>query len=125
SARFHSLLCLFRYRDLRHLHSLPTRRSSDLLVFAGSAAAAQRAEAAYQSARQVVMVTVVVAIALTLLLAWMLTRSIVGPLRQAMSASEVIATGDLTQRIEIAGRDEATRLLEALASMQGQLRDTI
>lgn len=95
------------------------------LVFAGSAAAAQRAEAAYQSARQVVMVTVVVAIALTLLLAWMLTRSIVGPLRQAMSASEVIATGDLTQRIEIAGRDEATRLLEALASMQGQLRDTI
>src|SRR5690554_5393484 len=95
------------------------------LVFAGSAAAAQRAEAAYVSARAVVVVSIVIAIALTLLLAWMLTRSIVGPLRQAMSAGEVIATGDLTQRIEIAGRDEATRLLEALASMQGQLRDTI
>ena len=95
------------------------------LVFAGSAAAAQRAGEAYRSARTVVVVSIAVAISLTLLLAWLLTRSIVGPLRQAVQVSEVIATGDLTHNITISGRDEATRLLSALSDMQGTLRDTL
>lgn len=68
---------------------------------------------------------IIAAIALTLLLAWLLTRSIIMPIRQAVRASEVIATGDLTHSIEINGRDEVTRLLSALANMEKQLQDTI
>ena len=95
------------------------------LVFAGSDAAADRAEHSYQSATRMVIGAIIVAIGLTLLLAWLLTRSIIVPIRQAMRASEVIATGDLTHAIEISGKDEAARLLSSLSDMQRQLRDTL
>src|SRR5690606_18614989 len=36
-----------------------------------------------------------------------------------------VARGDLTQRIEVVGSDEAARLLAALSAMQGNLRSTI
>lgn len=95
------------------------------VVFSSSDDAALRAEEAYQNALRVVIAAIIAATALTLLLAWLLTRSIIVPIRQAVHASEVIAAGDLTQTIEISGRDEATRLLGALSSMQNQLRDTL
>ena len=95
------------------------------VIFASSDAAAARAEAAYQTALRAVITSIIAAAALTLLLAWLLTRSIVVPIRQAVHASEVIASGDLTQTIAISGRDEATRLLGALSDMQNQLRDTL
>src|SRR5690554_295085 len=102
-----------------HLQALET------MVYEGVDAAAQRAEEVYVSARATVVASIAVAVALTVLLAWLLTRSIVAPLRQAVRASEVIATGDLTHEITISGRDEATRLLSALAGMQAALRDTL
>lgn len=95
------------------------------LIVAGADAAAERAAHSYRSAIRQIVIAIVVAIALTLLLAWLLTRSIIVPIRQAVQASEVIATGDLTHPIAADGRDEAARLLRALASMQAQLRDTI
>ena len=86
---------------------------------------AQRAARSYDSAVREAVGTVIAAIILTVLLAWLLTRSIVVPIRQAVRASEVIATGDLTHAIEVSGRDEATRLSHALAEMQTQLRNTL
>lgn len=94
-------------------------------VVSAADAAAQQAEQSYQSAVRQVVIAIIAAIALTLLLAWLLTRSIITPIRQAVRASEVIATGDLTHAIEISGHDEVTRLLGALANMEKQLRDTI
>ncbi len=54
--------------------------------------------------------------------AWLLTRSITGPLRQAVNAVETIASGDLSQTIEVQGRDELAQLLAGIGSMQGALR---
>ena len=51
------------------------------------------------------------------LLAWSITRSIVGPLRDAVSVAKRVAAGDLSSRIEPSGRDEATQLLTALRDM--------
>lgn len=62
---------------------------------------------------------------ITIGLAWLLTRSIVVPLTQSLSVAEVVAGGDLTGDIHIAGKDEPARLLHALKSMQLNLRETI
>ncbi|XXE77693.1 methyl-accepting chemotaxis protein [Pseudomonas sp. R1-1] len=90
------------------------------------------ANLATEAARQVFnhsRVWVAAMIALTALitigLAWLLTRSIVVPLGQSLSVAEVVAGGDLTGDIHIAGKDEPARLLQALKSMQHNLRDTI
>jgi len=62
---------------------------------------------------------------ITIGLAWLLTRSIVVPLTQSLSVAEVVAGGDLTGDIHITGSDEPARLLQALKSMQHNLRETI
>ncbi|WGK61720.1 methyl-accepting chemotaxis protein [Halopseudomonas sp. SMJS2] len=97
----------------------------ETLIIAGANTAAAQSEHSYQSAIRQVILAIVIATALTLLLAWLLTRSIIAPIRQALQVSEVIATGNLTQQIHVTGRDEAARLLRALADMQGKLRNTI
>ncbi len=90
------------------------------------------ANLATEAARQVFnhsRVWVAAMIALTTLitigLAWLLTRSIVVPLTQSLGVAEVVAGGDLTGDIHIAGKDEPARLLQALKSMQLNLRETI
>lgn len=62
---------------------------------------------------------------ITVGLALLLTRSIVLPLAQSLGVAEVVAGGDLTGDINISGKDEPARLLQALKSMQHNLRDTI
>ncbi|CAI8781377.1 MULTISPECIES: methyl-accepting chemotaxis protein [Pseudomonas] len=62
---------------------------------------------------------------ITIGLALLLTRSIVLPLAQSLGVAQVVAGGDLTGDISISGKDEPARLLQALKSMQHNLRDTI
>ena len=61
----------------------------------------------------------------TVVLAWLFTRSITQPIGEALRVAEVIASGDLTSRIDTSGRDEPAKLLVALQGMQAQLRQTI
>lgn len=84
----------------------------------------QAAEAQYSRSRTMVFGFVILAGLSTVGLALLLTRSIVGPLWQAMRAAENVAQGDSTQNVEVTGNDEVTRLLVALQSMQGSLRST-
>ncbi len=79
----------------------------------------------YDSAIAGVIGVSLAAALLTVLLAWLLTRSIVTPLRKALGVAETIAAGDLSKTIEDEGRDEPARLLGALATMQANLRQTI
>ncbi|AQL37725.1 methyl-accepting chemotaxis protein [Pseudomonas syringae pv. actinidiae] len=83
------------------------------------------AEAQYDKSRNIVIVFVVIAALCTIGLALWLTRSIVSPLQRAVTAAEQVAAGDLTHSIEVDGEDEVTRLLRALALMQGNLRDAM
>lgn len=90
-----------------------------------SALSAASAAAIFQSSQAWMIGTIVLAVLLTVVLAWIFTRSIVQPLQQAVSIAEVVASGDLTRHIDIVGRDEPARLLTALRSMQERLRGTI
>jgi methyl-accepting chemotaxis protein len=91
----------------------------------GADQAAKNAANLYEQTRTVVILTIIAALAATLLLAWALTRSIVGPIRQALGVAQVIAGGNLSSRIQIDGSDEPAQLLTALNTMQDQLRTTI
>jgi methyl-accepting chemotaxis protein len=86
----------------------------------GKAAGAQ-----YEKSRNIVFVFVLIAALGTIVLALLLTRSIVRPLQAAVTAAEHVADGDLTQRITVDGNDEVTRLLLALDKMQGNLRQAM
>ena len=87
--------------------------------------ATEAARQVFNHSRVWVGVMIAVAALITIGLALLLTRSIVVPLSQSLSVAEVVAGGDLTGDIHIAGKDEPARLLQALKSMQHNLRDTI
>ena len=83
------------------------------------------AKAQYDLAFKLVVGLLVLATALTVLFAWLLTRSITLPISQALEAAEEVAEGNLTRPIKVDGNDEAGRLLAAMAKMQDKLRDTL
>lgn len=83
------------------------------------------AQSVFGSAQQWMAGMMVLTALITLVLAWVLTRSIVQPLAQALGIAQVIAAGDLTADIVVRGRDEPARLLEALKAMQQSLRRTL
>ena len=85
----------------------------------------QKAAEQYDSAFDLVVALLVLATALTMLFAWLLTRSITLPIAQALDAAENIAEGNLTRPIKVDGDDEAGRLLRAMNKMQEKLRDTL
>ncbi|MBV4463537.1 methyl-accepting chemotaxis protein [Pseudomonas sp. F-14 TE3623] len=92
---------------------------------ADAKAASAKAGEHYSEAFIGIVTVAVMASLLTVLLAWLLTRSILTPLNRAVLAAETIAGGNLSKVIEVDGNDEPARLLGALAAMQSNLRKTI
>ncbi|MGH8330932.1 MAG: methyl-accepting chemotaxis protein [Pseudomonas sp.] len=101
------------------LNKLVALNNSDAKT--ASAAAGEQ----YRSAITGIIAVAVIAALMTVLLAWLLTRSIVTPLNRALQAAQTIAGGNLTNVIEVDGKDEPARLLGALSAMQASLRKTI
>ena len=92
---------------------------------AGVKAAADITAATYDGSQIAVISAIVVAMLVTALLAWLLIRSIVQPLAEAVRVTEVVASGDLTRTITVVGKDEPARLLASMKTMQASLRETI
>ena len=89
------------------------------------AAESQKSQEHYANSRMIVSLFIALAALATIGLAMLLTRSIVKPLGEALSAAQSVARGDLTRSIETHGSDEVSRLLKALATMQHNLRETL
>ncbi|MCW5662199.1 MAG: HAMP domain-containing protein [Piscinibacter sp.] len=87
-------------------------------------AAGQQAEARQDlsSARTVIGLTLLACLALGGTLAWLITRSVSAPVRQAAAVAAEIAEGNLSCRVPDGGRDETGELLRAIAAMQAALR---
>ena len=83
------------------------------------------AAATYSNGVTLVIGLLAVTVILTVVLATVLTRSITSPISDALAVAERIAGSDLSREIGISSRDEAGRLLAALAKMQSNLRETI
>ena len=85
----------------------------------------EKSAAHYDTSRTIVSLFIALAALATVGLAMLLTRSIVRPLNEALTAAESVARGDLTRPIETHGNDEVSRLLKALVTMQRNLRETL
>jgi len=75
----------------------------------------------YDTVRLVMIVLAVMGVAIGMLLGWLVTRGIVRPLQQAVSAARQVAAGDLTTDIQVATRDETGDLMSALKAMNESL----
>ncbi len=92
---------------------------------AGARQAGIVATGTYGHGRLGVIITILIAVALTVVMALLLTRSIVSPISEALLSAQTIAAGDLSRRIAVTGRDEASRLLTALVTMQQSLNQAL
>jgi len=97
----------------------------------GGDLAAKDAATSYASGLRVTLAVVAVALAIGITLALQVTRSITTPIAQAVRATEDVAGGDLTVRIQAEGRDEPAdllramgRMVEQLGQLVGQVRDS-
>jgi len=59
------------------------------------------------------------------LLAWLLTRSLVRPLSQAVRVADAIAEGEFDEKIEITQQDELGKLLDSMGNMRERVRAVI
>lgn len=91
----------------------------------GASAAAGKTSDVYGDSVKMVLALAIASVIATIVLALMLTRSIVGPISQALQVARTIASGDLSQRVQAEGNDEPAELLKALAAMRDSLSDTI
>jgi methyl-accepting chemotaxis protein len=66
-----------------------------------------------------------VALLLGVMLAILITRSIVAPLHGAVSVARKVAAGELTSQVQVAGHDETSELLQALRDMNASLSKTV
>ncbi|MFZ6844900.1 methyl-accepting chemotaxis protein, partial [Undibacterium sp. RuTC16W] len=57
--------------------------------------------------------------------AWMITKSIILPLSDAVSIAEQVAAGDLSAEVVVSGKDEVSSLLSALKNMNDSLGGTV
>lgn len=74
-----------------------------------------------QQGRIIVIACTVVALLIGGAAAFLLGRSVIAPVQQAVHSAEQISKGNLTQSIMVNGRDEMALLLKALSSMQENL----
>ncbi|OWY28651.1 methyl-accepting chemotaxis protein [Herbaspirillum robiniae] len=87
--------------------------------------ASSNIEQVARESRILLMALEAAALLFGVLCAWMLTRGIVRPLRQAVALSRRVAEGDLAAQIEIRSHDEVGQLLSSLMDMNARLRDIV
>jgi methyl-accepting chemotaxis protein len=86
-----------------------------------SAAAGREALAEYVCARKLTLIIGTLSLMLVVVVAWLITRSITGPINNAVNIAETVAAGDLTVQIDAVSTDETGRLLHALKHMNQNL----
>jgi methyl-accepting chemotaxis protein len=83
------------------------------------------ADTSFVTALKLMVAFVVAALAGGMLVAWVVTRSITGPLGEAVHMAKTVATGDLRSRATSHRKDEAGDLLRAMDTMNEQLATVV
>ncbi|MXS18470.1 HAMP domain-containing protein [Pseudomonas oryzihabitans] len=113
--------------SIRPLTNALEKHIAELSAFneRGAKAAGIAAKATFTTGLYWVYGLIALTVLATVVLAALLIRSITRPVGEALRIAQRIARKDLTERITVVGRDEAAGMLQALAQMQGNLRDTV
>ncbi|MEF2143801.1 MAG: methyl-accepting chemotaxis protein [Desulfovibrionaceae bacterium] len=77
------------------------------------------------STRSAVLTVGGVALVLGLLLAWIIARGIVRPIRQGVDFAEIVSNGDLTADVDVHQNDEVGILANSLRTMVERLRQVV
>ena len=91
-----------------------TRAQTDALI--------TESDSAYASSRNLFVVVAVASIALAALLGFVLSRSLVSPIRRIESRLAELAAGDFSRHVEVSNRDELGALAANLNRMNDELR---
>lgn len=86
---------------------------------------ATNSETSYDNSRLTTWLVIAGALLAAIVIAVFITRSITTPLQSAVQLAGRIADNDLTSQIDSSGTDEPAQLMQALARMQKNLRDTL
>ncbi|SKA94891.1 methyl-accepting chemotaxis protein [Pseudomonas extremaustralis] len=92
---------------------------------AGATIAGDKGSTLYESARLSIIAALITALLIGLGLAMFIARIISRPLRQAASAAEQLAEGNLNAHIEPGAKDETGMVLNAMRNMVGKLAHII
>ncbi|MDB5764522.1 MAG: hypothetical protein JWQ21_3517 [Herminiimonas sp.] len=108
---------------VRNLLRESTNATGELstLIEKRSDQAAVDAASAYEKARTWMIALSVLAVTVSALLAWLVTRSITAPLKKAVEVSQAVARGDLSVHIQVTSKDETGQLMQALKDMAQSL----
>lgn len=90
-----------------------------------SKATAKNAEESAGRSRNLIIVLLVVAFAVSGFMAFMIIRSIVGPINKTVELAETMAKGDLTTKLEVDQKDEIGSMAKSMNSTVAQLRSMI
>uniref|UniRef100_UPI000D3D4C6F methyl-accepting chemotaxis protein n=1 Tax=unclassified Variovorax TaxID=663243 RepID=UPI000D3D4C6F len=82
-------------------------------------------DAQYRSGRITLVVLAAFALAIGSAVAWLLTRSIVAPIGEALLIAETVAAGDLSQEFETERGGDFGRLLRGMGDMEDTLTDLV
>ena len=111
---------LKRYQAMRS----SVGKMSELAIASGNRMAAT-AQSTYDSARIMVMAAIAGCSVLALLMATLITRGIVLPVRAAVDAANRLSEGDLTIKLDASGKDEIAQLMRAMDAMVGKLSQVV
>ena len=90
-----------------------------------NAAVTRENDEAYAQTRIFLFILGGVAVGLGYLIAWLATRSITGPIGEALAIARTVAAGDLCSQIEATTTDEAGQMIAALKTMNTNLHDIV
>lgn len=83
------------------------------------------AQTSYESTFSTTAMIIIASFILAAIFGYLLLRSIIAPLDEAVAIANAVATGDLTHRIEVNSTNETGRLLQALKTMNDNLSDLV
>ncbi|MES9969422.1 MAG: methyl-accepting chemotaxis protein [Candidatus Thiodiazotropha sp.] len=87
--------------------------------------AGHRAADHEHEAMQVLTITAIISLIIGISFSWLLSNNITKRISKSVNALQTIALGNLTDEVEVSGRDEIGKLQQSMSSMQNRLRDMI
>jgi len=73
-------------------------------------------DATSAAAKLTILGVLALSVGVLLVIGWLTSRSIIGPIRRAVQIAETVASGDLNSRIDVRGNDETARQAAHLAT---------
>ncbi len=109
--------------DFRQIQNTYFNTIEELITFQNDLAKKAGKDAADAADAATIFITtlLVVALALSVILAFFIIRSITGPVSKAVALAETMAKGDFTAKLDINQKDEVGVMATSLNSMVGQL----